>query len=253
MRNAIVLVAAASLVAVLTTGCGGGGAGERPTKEEYVTQVRSILASLEQTEAELENADAPREAGPAADLVDRFGDLYQKLAAGLGTVTPPEEVEESHDLLVEGLDESAGWFHDLANELRSTPASELPSIADRLASIDPANTSWGRKISSSIADFEAKGYSFGADDTGTGGTTGPGDATAGKAVFASAGCGGCHTLKAAGATGAVGPSLDDAAPTYGTVVQRVTSGRGIMPAFGSQLSKTEIEDVAAYVSSVAGG
>ena len=32
----------------------------------------------------------------------------------------------------------------------------------------------------------------------------------GKAIFASAGCGGCHTLKAAGASGNVGPNLDDA-------------------------------------------
>ena len=36
-----------------------------------------------------------------------------------------------------------------------------------------------------------------------------GDAAAGEAVFASAGCGGCHTLEAAGASGAVGPNLDD--------------------------------------------
>ena len=36
-----------------------------------------------------------------------------------------------------------------------------------------------------------------------------GDAAAGEAVFASAGCGGCHTLEAAGVSGAVGPNLDD--------------------------------------------
>src|SRR6478752_968005 len=41
-----------------------------------------------------------------------------------------------------------------------------------------------------------------------------GDATAGKAVFTSAGCAGCHTLKAAGATGAVGPNLDQLKPPY---------------------------------------
>jgi len=32
----------------------------------------------------------------------------------------------------------------------------------------------------------------------------------GKAVFASAGCGGCHTLAAAGSSGTTGPNLDDA-------------------------------------------
>ena len=39
-----------------------------------------------------------------------------------------------------------------------------------------------------------------------------GDATAGKAVFTSAGCGGCHTLADAGANGNVGPNLDEAKP-----------------------------------------
>ena len=34
----------------------------------------------------------------------------------------------------------------------------------------------------------------------------------GEAVFAAAGCGGCHTLEAAGSTGNVGPNLDDAKP-----------------------------------------
>jgi cytochrome c oxidase subunit 2 len=37
-------------------------------------------------------------------------------------------------------------------------------------------------------------------------TSGPG---AGKAVFTSNGCGACHTLKAAGATGKIGPDLDN--------------------------------------------
>jgi cytochrome c oxidase subunit II len=37
---------------------------------------------------------------------------------------------------------------------------------------------------------------------------GGGGAAAGKAVFVNNGCGGCHTLKAAGSTGKVGPDLD---------------------------------------------
>lgn len=74
-----------------------------------------------------------------------------------------------------------------------------------------------------------------------------GDAAAGEAVFASAGCGGCHTLKAAGATGAVGPNLDDSKSDAALVVDRVTNGSGAMPAFGDQLDEQQIQDVAAYV------
>jgi len=81
---------------------------------------------------------------------------------------------------------------------------------------------------------------------------GEGDSVAGKAVFASAGCGGCHTLADAGSSGNVGPNLDEAKPPAGLVVTRVTNGQGAMPAFEGQLTEQEIKDVAAYVSSVAG-
>jgi len=90
--------------------------------------------------------------------------------------------------------------------------------------------------------------------TGTGTTPAPqGDATAGKAVFiGSAGCGGCHTLKDAGSTGTVGPNLDDLMPSFEAVQTQVTNGGGAMPAFKDTLSATQIADVSAYVSSIAG-
>jgi mono/diheme cytochrome c family protein len=81
---------------------------------------------------------------------------------------------------------------------------------------------------------------------GAGGAT-TGDATAGKAVFASAGCSGCHTLKAANASGKVGPDLDQLKPAEDTVVHQVENGGGAMPAFKGQLSAKQIQDVAAFV------
>jgi cytochrome c oxidase subunit 1 len=74
----------------------------------------------------------------------------------------------------------------------------------------------------------------------------------GKQVFVSAGCGGCHTLSDAGATGTVGPNLDAAAPSGALVIDRVTHGKGAMPSFKSRLSTTQIQAVAAYVAASAG-
>ena len=74
-----------------------------------------------------------------------------------------------------------------------------------------------------------------------------GDAAAGEAVFTEAGCGGCHTLEAAGSSGSIGPNLDEAQPDYDLVVDRVTNGAGAMPAFADQLDEVEIQNVAAYV------
>ena len=74
-----------------------------------------------------------------------------------------------------------------------------------------------------------------------------GDATAGKAVFASTNCGGCHTLKAAGSTGSVGPDLDQLKPPLDRIYHQVEVGGGPMPAFKGQLSNKQIADVSAYV------
>ena len=80
-----------------------------------------------------------------------------------------------------------------------------------------------------------------------GGAALSGDPEAGADVFASAGCGSCHTLAAAGATATVGPSLDLAKPSEALVVERVTNGKGAMSSFAGQLSEQQIADVAAYV------
>ena len=81
------------------------------------------------------------------------------------------------------------------------------------------------------------------DDDGAAGT-----AQAGADVFASAGCGSCHTLEEAGTSGTTGPQLDDANLSADAVAAQVRNGGGGMPAFSDQLSEEEIENVAAFVA-----
>lgn len=87
-------------------------------------------------------------------------------------------------------------------------------------------------------------------ETTTTAAAGGGSALAeGKRIFASAGCVACHTLKAAGATGTVGPNLDEKKPSFDKVIERVTNGKPPMPSFKGKLSATEIQAVARFVSS----
>jgi mono/diheme cytochrome c family protein len=74
-----------------------------------------------------------------------------------------------------------------------------------------------------------------------------GSVSAGAGVWEESGCGDCHTMAAAGATGTTGPNLDDLQPDLEQVVSQVTNGGGVMPAFGESLSEQQINDVAAYV------
>jgi mono/diheme cytochrome c family protein len=97
----------------------------------------------------------------------------------------------------------------------------------------------------------------GAPPGGGGGTTtttqaGGGAKPDGKAIFASAGCGSCHTLGDAGSKGNVGPNLDDLKPSEQAAEEQVANGGGGMPPFKGQLSAAQIKAVAQYVSSVAG-
>lgn len=81
-----------------------------------------------------------------------------------------------------------------------------------------------------------------------------GDPVAGKAVFTGASsCGGCHTLADAGASGAVGPNLDETKPNNELTITRVTKGQGGMPAFGEQLTPQQIADVAEYITQSTAG
>ena len=69
-----------------------------------------------------------------------------------------------------------------------------------------------------------------------------------------AGCAGCHVLKAAGAEGNVGPSLDSLKPTVAEVQDMVFYGLGVMPAYGEDemLTKDQVDIVSFYVANTAG-
>ena len=79
-----------------------------------------------------------------------------------------------------------------------------------------------------------------------------GGAADGEAIFAEAGCGGCHTLEAAGTSGNIGPNLDDTKPSKELVVDRVTNGKGAMPSFKGSYSAEQIAAVADFVVAGAG-
>jgi len=97
--------------------------------------------------------------------------------------------------------------------------------------------------------------------TSGGGTSGGG--AAGQVVWDANGCGSCHTLAAAGATGAVGPNLDTALatdagdiPLPDFVMESIVDPEkaiatgfsgGIMPATFGSLSQTDLDNLVALI------
>ena len=85
-----------------------------------------------------------------------------------------------------------------------------------------------------------------------GGGGGEAASTDGKTIFNTAGCAGCHTFSAAGATGTTAPNLDQSKPSLQLAIDRVTNGRGNMPSFKGQLTEKQIRAVAQFVSQNSG-
>ena len=72
----------------------------------------------------------------------------------------------------------------------------------------------------------------------------------GKQLFlqqAQPGCGVCHSLADADARGVVGPNLNQLSPSLAQVESAIAQGVGAMPAYGAQLSQTEITALATYI------
>ena len=66
-------------------------------------------------------------------------------------------------------------------------------------------------------------------------------------------CALCHTLKDAGATGAIGPAFDDLQPGPDQVIAALRSGIGAMPSYRGNLSDEQMRALARYVSKASGG
>lgn len=99
----------------------------------------------------------------------------------------------------------------------------------------------------------------------TGVALGAGSPAAGKKVFLSNGCGGCHTFKPAGSKGTVGPALTKARLTadakrakqsYATFIRTsvvlpkkyVAPGyQPLMPSF-AKLTKKQLDDLVAFIA-----
>jgi mono/diheme cytochrome c family protein len=64
-------------------------------------------------------------------------------------------------------------------------------------------------------------------------------------------CAICHTLADAGASGAIGPSLDELKPDATRVVKALKTGIGQMPAY-PQLSEEQVQALARYVARASG-
>jgi cytochrome c6 len=122
------------------------------------------------------------------------------------------------------------------------------------------------RLSFPVATLAMAGALAGCGGGGEGGSTGgvpgavtgpkpKGDLIAGRDAFligAEPRCGSCHTLADAGTSSNIGPSLDEAKPTFQEVIDAMDEGPGAMPKYPDVSGEVKT-NIAAYIESATQG
>jgi len=229
----------------------------------------SLVAGLAATGCGSVAAD--REAGSASGgkplFTQQCGSCHTLADAGTKGTIGPNLDEAFRNVREQGYDETT--IRDVVRGQIAYPTSDPPSgepgMPANLVTGDDADDVAAYVASVAGLPVRAGGGTGtggtepggGGTETGGGTTTGEGEeggeAEDGEAVFADAGCGGCHALEAAGTSGTVGPNLDQLKPPLDRAIQQIKNGGGGMPAFEDQLSEEQIRALAEYVVKATGG
>ena len=126
----------------------------------------------------------------------------------------------------------------------------------------------GKEVTATAESVDTTATQTETGETGTGetetGETVEGDVAAGEQVFASNGCGSCHTFEPAGSSGTTGPDLDELPDLAENANQPVANftrtaitdptayveegfPEGIMPAY-DQLSEQDLNNLVAFLT-----
>jgi cytochrome c556 len=140
-------------IALVVTGCGGGG---DTSKADYEKQVNAAGKALQQSFGDIGTSigNAKDTKQTAAKLADGATAL-DKAADDLGDIDPPDEIESQHNDLVDGLHELADEFRSGAEAAKSGDVSKLVQFASGLQSSKAV-----KKITQAGQEIEKKGYKF---------------------------------------------------------------------------------------------
>ncbi len=135
----------------------------------------------------------------------------------------------------------------------------------RRNSVMPKNLVTGQDARD-VAAYVAYATGKTGEDAGALAQAGLAGATSGEQIFTAAGCAGCHKLAKAGATGNIGPSLDQLAAAAGKrepgksaeqyVRESIVApdvytvsgfGKGVMPSFKGKLSDKQVDALVKYL------
>jgi len=214
-----------------------------------VTALAGLLAAL--ALGACGNDDANLETGKAK-FVEKCGSCHTLSRAGTQGTTGPNLDKAFQAALRDGMnrDTVEGIVHKQI--LHPRVDSQMPAGLVKGADADD------------VAAYVGYAAARPGDDTGALASAGLAQAKTGQQIFTAAGCAGCHTLSKAGATGNIGPSLNDLASSPDIkgnpedyVRESITDPEkvvvsgypgGVMPPnFGTSLTAAQIDALVKYL------
>jgi hypothetical protein len=136
--TSIVLVATAALFAA---GCGGGG-GNALTKAQYAAKADAACAAANDEGKQLDLSTTEKIAANG----DRAKEILDELANKVDDLQPPDELKDSANSFVEGLQQEAEQFGDMTQAAKDGDTDKIKEIQGKLQSESAATSEDARFV-----------------------------------------------------------------------------------------------------------
>lgn len=160
MKRALILVAClASIVTVAGCGGGGGGGGEPLSKADYEQEMQTLQGTLSSTADELSSAFSdPSDIDAMSQGLRDAADLLDEASGGLADISPPEDVADQHQSMVDNSASAADAIREFADTIEKAPLAELQKSLAGFQNIEEF-----AKLEAAVNEIKAKGYDIGGN------------------------------------------------------------------------------------------
>jgi hypothetical protein len=148
-----VLAATVSAALFVLTGC--LGAEQRLSHQEYEREMQAIARDLNAQAAGMEALASAPSADSFAQILREVGDLTGEAADRVNAINPPEEIDEPHSTLADGLEEVADILDEAAEQ------AEDGDFFGAMAVVEEAPDDLAADVEQAIRDIRTAGYYIG--------------------------------------------------------------------------------------------
>ena len=148
MTGRATIAAGLAAVALVAAGCGG------TSKEDYEGELDQIGESLDEQLTEISrDVQSSGSLENAADDIEKGADALDEAAGDFDDIDPPDDAEDAHAKIVDGVEALAGDFREAADAAR---ANDAATVLELFSDIEASEGF--KKIDEARKQLKAEGY-----------------------------------------------------------------------------------------------